>query len=229
MCLIALAHRASPQYAFVLAANRDEDYTRPTFDAHFWSDAPDVLAGRDALHGGTWLAVSRGGRFAAVTNLRGAAQRSRSRGALVSDFVRGGDDVHAYADDVARHADEYSGFHLLAGTIGGDAMYIAPDAQFELAPGVHAVSNAPRGEEWPKTAFAAEFMEHALSLPRDAIADALLAFLTTPRNTGAIESEVFITGERYGTRSSTVIVATQDEVLFVEQSGGARRDFRFGR
>ena len=84
MCLIAFAHRASERFPFVLAANRDEDYTRATHDAHFWSDAPVILGGRDALHGGSWLAVSRGGRFAAVTNLRGAVPRGRSRGALLT-------------------------------------------------------------------------------------------------------------------------------------------------
>src|SRR5688572_16164 len=80
MCLIALAHRASPRFPLVIAANRDEDYQRATHDAHHWPDAPDVVGGRDGLYGGTWLAVRRGGRFAAVTNLRGAERKTRSRG-----------------------------------------------------------------------------------------------------------------------------------------------------
>jgi uncharacterized protein with NRDE domain len=230
MCLIALAHGVSDRFPFVLAANRDEDYERPTLDAHFWADAPDVLGGRDALHGGSWLAISRAGRFAAVTNLRGAVQRSRSRGALVSEFVKMDVDVHAYAAEVARHAEEYSGFHLLAGTIGGAMMYIAPDLQEELAPGVYAVSNAPRGEEWPKMQLARNAMEHALMLPdEEAVSEELMHFLTTPRGTGRVESEAFIVGERYGTRSSTVIVATVSEILFVEESGGERRMFRMTR
>src|SRR5204863_200004 len=72
MCLIALAHRASEKYPFVLAANRDEDYERDTRVAQVWEDAPEVVGGRDALYGGSWLAIARNGRFAAVTNLRGA-------------------------------------------------------------------------------------------------------------------------------------------------------------
>jgi uncharacterized protein with NRDE domain len=233
MCLIALSHRASARFPFVLAANRDEDYLRPTDDAHFWVDALDVLGGRDALHGGSWLAVSRGGRFAAVTNLRGAAQRSRSRGALVSAFVTGTVEVHEYAAEVARHAEEYSGFHLLAGTIGGEAMYIAPHEKRVLAPGIYSVSNAPAGEQWPKMELAVAAMTSAVAL--DDPIDDLLTFLSTSHG-GAVESEAFIAGDRYGTRSSTVIAATANELVFVEQSyarGGAAqgepRRFRVAR
>lgn len=217
MCLIAFAHRASARYPFLFAANRDEDYERPTLDADFWSDAPDILGGRDALHGGTWLAVSRAGRFAAVTNLRGAIPRSRSRGALVSDFVRTDIDVRAYADEVARHAGEYSGFHLLAGTIGGEAMYIAPQEQKLLAPGVYSVSNAPVGESWPKMDRAVAAMTSALALENPI--DNLLTFLSTPHG-GTFESEAFIAGDRYGTRSSTVIAASATGLVFVERSYG---------
>lgn len=230
MCLIALAHRASDRFPFVLAANRDEDYARPTHDAHVWPDAPEVLGGRDALHGGTWLAISRSGRFAAVTNLRGAVPRARSRGALVSEFVRHDFDVYDYANDVARHADEYSGFHLLAGVMGGEAMYIAPDRQYALDAGIHAVSNAPHGEHWLKVDLASEAMTRALTQQNvTAITDELLAFLTTSRGTGTVESEVFIVSERYGTRSSTVIVATTEEILFTEMSRGERREFGITR
>ncbi|HEV8657635.1 MAG TPA: NRDE family protein, partial [Thermoanaerobaculia bacterium] len=58
MCLIAIAFRAS-KFRLVIAANRDEDHDRPTLAAHFWTDAPNILGGRDALHGGSWLAMTR--------------------------------------------------------------------------------------------------------------------------------------------------------------------------
>jgi len=233
MCLIVLAHRVSVRDPFLLAANRDEDYERPARDAHFWADAPDVLGGRDALHGGSWLAVSRAGRFAAVTNLRGAVPRARSRGALVSAFVTTDIDVRDYAGEVARHAGEYSGFHLLAGTIGGEVMYIAPNEQRTLPPGVHSLSNAPAGEQWPKMDLAVEAMQSALAL-EDPMAN-LLTFLSTSHG-GPIESEAFIAGDRYGTRSSAVIVATAHEIVFTEQcyargglAQGGPRTFRIAR
>ena len=42
----------------------------PTAIADFWEDHPTILAGRDLLQMGTWLGVTKGGRFAALTNYR---------------------------------------------------------------------------------------------------------------------------------------------------------------
>lgn len=237
MCLIAIAHRASERYPLVIAANRDEDYERPTLDAHVWADAPDVIGGRDAVHGGAWLAVTRSGRFAAVTNLRGAEARVRSRGFLVRDFVTTAVDVRTYSSAIGHDAAEYAGFHLLAGEAGGEAMYIAPEEQHELAPGVHGLSNAPRGEQWPKTAIAAQRLQSALHATNvDVLLDELMQFLCTPRGSDSVESEVFIRGDRYGTRSSAVIVVTMGGTLFAEQSyarggtvQGERRTMRLPR
>ena len=231
MCLIALAHRASSPFPLIIAANRDEDHDRATLDAHRWIDAPHVVGGKDALHGGTWLAIRDDGRFAAVTNLRGATPRTRSRGFLVRDFVISDVAVATYAQRIAAEADEYAGFHLLAGDAGGELMYIAPELQTPLAPGVHAFSNAPAGEEWPKVATAIEELGRRASSPAsvDALIDELMRFLSTPRGTTSPMSEVFIRGDRYGTRSSTVVIATGTEIVFAEQSyarGGARAGAR---
>src|SRR6202035_5668111 len=103
MCLIAIAHRVSKEWPLVIAANRDEQYARPTRAAHAWKENPEVIGGRDLRAGGSWLAVRRGGRFAAVTNVRGVGRGGRfagvttvrgvggeggpSRGLLVSGFV----------------------------------------------------------------------------------------------------------------------------------------------
>ena len=70
MCLILLAWRAHPEYPLVFAANRDEVYERPSAAAGFWRGEPHVFGGRDLKQGGTWLGLTRGGRFAAVTNYR---------------------------------------------------------------------------------------------------------------------------------------------------------------
>ena len=234
MCLIALAHLASSTFPLVIAANRDEDHERPTRDAHVWAEQPEVVGGTDALFGGSWLAVRRGGRFAAVTNLRGAVRRSRSRGALVRDFVTGEQSPEAYGEQIASVAEEYAGFHLLAGVAGTTVQYIAPELQAPLAAGVHAFSNAPRGETWPKVPAAIEGLRNVLSLSEpEVLIEELMRFLSTPRGTDSPLSEVFIRGNRYGTRSSTVVVATGTGILFAEQSfspGGAphgdRRTFR---
>jgi uncharacterized protein with NRDE domain len=229
MCLIVLAHLAAARFPFLLAANRDEDHERPSHAAAFWPDAPHVLGGRDAVHDGSWLAIANNGRFAAVTNLRGAQRRTRSRGALVRDFVTSSVDARAFADSILADASEYAGFHLLAGAIGSEIVHITPESWMPLPAGIHAISNAPLGEEWPKTSIAAAEMASVLRLEDgEGMGEELMRFLTTPRGTGHVESEIFIAGERYGTRASTVIVATGEEVVFTERGfgrgggGGAR-------
>lgn len=67
MCLIVFALDCHPRYRLVLAANRDEYFSRPTAPAAYWPDAPQVLAGRDLAAGGTWLGVTTTGRLAADT------------------------------------------------------------------------------------------------------------------------------------------------------------------
>jgi uncharacterized protein with NRDE domain len=211
MCLIVLAHRVSKQFPLILAANRDEDYDRPSHEAQFWTDFPDVYGGRDAMLGGSWLAITRGGRFAAVTNLRGAVRRARSRGFLVRDFVTQG----LLPDDVS----EYSGFHLLAGHAGGAIQYVSAHESTTLDPGIHVLSNAGAGEWWPKMEAAREAMQRLVALDDgQALTRSLLDFLQAPRGFGTPEREVFIAGERYGTRASTVLLASDSGIRFTEQS-----------
>jgi len=215
MCLIGLAHRVSARFPLILAANRDEDYERPTRDAHFWDDAPDVFGGRDALHGGGWLAITRGGRFAAVTNLHGAirAPRNRSRGELVRRFVTSSVAALDYARDVERHLDEYTPFHLLVGEAGGAAVHVFERAM-PLAAGVYGISNTPFGAPSAKIDAMVDRMRIAAAAgDRNAIVDDLLSFLAS--------RDAFVDGARYGTRASTVIVASAGEILFVEKTRGA--------
>jgi uncharacterized protein with NRDE domain len=234
MCLVVIAHRASAAFPLVIAANRDESYDRATAAADFWHDAPHILAGRDLVLGGTWMGVTRSGRFAAVTNLRGAVRKPRSRGFLVRDFLAGDASPDACAADVIRHADAYSGFHLVLGLAGESLAYASTEAVRTLPPGIHAFSNAPSGESWPKTTAAEEAMTDVLNEQSDpsALAAVLLTFLSTRRGTGHVESEPFIPGVQYGTRSSTIVVVDAKRgMLFVEQTwlphgeAGGRREW----
>jgi uncharacterized protein with NRDE domain len=228
MCLIALAHNAHPTLPLVLAANRDEDYDRPTLAAGWWNDAPNVVGGRDARHRGSWLAVTSSGRVAAVTNVRGGENpKGRSRGLLVSDYVKSSVDPASFARNVADHAADYAGFHLVTGIIGGTFVHSGSDVR-TIAPGsIFAISNGPIDSKWEKAAQAEKVVSDLLDLTSDPqlITLSLLQFLGTPSPGAAgIEGQVFVTSPRYGTRSSTVIVATADEIHFTERSysrGGA--------
>ncbi|HEY8181575.1 MAG TPA: NRDE family protein [Thermoanaerobaculia bacterium] len=218
MCLIVIAHDASAKFPLVIAANRDELYARPTRPAHMWEDDPRVIGGRDLRAGGSWLALRRGGRFAAITNVRGVGREEGgpSRGLLVADFVRGDDAPMDYARSI--RGDEYAGFHLIVGD--GDVVHFSNGGEPELIEGVFAISNGRPGTHWPKVDLARDFLAGALDRHpnADALANDLLRFLSTSRGT-AIDGEVFVTSENYGTRSSTVIIG---DALFVEQNYGPR-------
>ena len=152
MCLLVIAIGEHPELPLVVAGNRDEFHDRPTQDAHWWPDNPDVLGGRDLQAGGTWLAVNRGGRFAAVTNYRDAQHESGkllSRGHLVTEFLASGESPRAYLDTI--DGERYAGFNLLVAA-GDSAAYLsnrgAPTRDLES--GIYGLSNATLDDAWSK-------------------------------------------------------------------------------
>lgn len=154
MCLILLAYQVIPGVRLQLAANRDELFARPTQPAGWWADHPDILAGRDLTAGGTWLGVSRSGRFAAITNFRDPASRrddAPSRGALVGDFLLGTETPAAYIERISPGMARYNGFSLLLGNVAG-LWFVSnrSNESFEIPPGVHGLSNHLLNEPWPK-------------------------------------------------------------------------------
>jgi uncharacterized protein with NRDE domain len=118
MCLIVIAWRARPDLPLLVAANRDEWRDRPAEPAHWWPDAPSILAGRDLEARGTWMGVTREGRCAAVTNFRDPSDRrstARSRGGLVTEFLVSSESPERYLARVADEAGAYNGFNLIVG------------------------------------------------------------------------------------------------------------------
>ena len=222
MCLVALAWKAHPDFPLVVAANRDEWRARPAAPAHWWEDRPGLLAGRDLEAGGTWMGVTRGGRFCAVTNFRDPSDKrgdARSRGELVADFLSGIDSPAAYCDSLARRAGDYNGFNLLAGDDAGAhwASNRGGSAR-RLAAGVHGLSNALLDTPWPKLvrtthavrAWLAEGDADTAPLfaalaDRARPADAELPDTGVTRDWERLLSSAFIVSERYGTRCSTVL------------------------
>lgn len=251
MCLIALAYRVHPDYPLVLVANRDEYYQRPTQVAGWWSDSPDVLAGRDQSGGGTWLGVTRSGRWAAVTNYRdgNAESAMRSRGDLVRAFLQGSQSAAAYADAVARNGSLYGGFNLLLGS-PGELVYCSnrtPGIR-AVAPGVHTLSNHLLDTSWPKARLARQNLVARLRcrgavtprqlLPllahRGRFADHLLPSTGVEIEWERALSAPFIVTEDYGTRCTSVLLLNAShQVSFLEQTYVAGvavdgpREFRF--
>lgn len=251
MCLIVLAWRAHADLPLVVAANRDEWRDRPARPAHWWPDRPAILAGRDLQAQGTWMGLSRSGRFAAVTNFRDPSDRrtsAKSRGALVAEFLAGGARPVDYLESLARTAGEYNAFNLILGDAQGLWYYGSRDGVVRaIEPGIHGLSNHRLDEPWPKVTRGREAMAGAIVDPDPA--PALFAMLSDatgvpderlPDTGVGLEWErrlapPLITGADYGTRASTVVVVSADGAARFEErtrdAGGAvvsTASFRIG-
>lgn len=240
MCLILLAFRAHEHYPLVVAANRDEHHHRPAAAAAFWDDHPQIYGGRDLEKGGTWMGITRAGRFAAVTNYREgqpAPAAPRSRGALVSGFLTGECAAQDFAGAIAPAQDQYGGFGLLAGNLESLAFYSNRGASATaVAPGIHGLSNHLLDTPWPKIRRGTAVLHAALTSTdeaalvtalfdalgdRTAADDSHLPVTGIPRQRERELSPAFICGEHYGTRASTVmLVHASGDVLFHEKRYG---------
>lgn len=244
MCLLLCAYNTHPRFPVILAANRDEFHARPALVADFWEDAPWVLGGRDLQGQGTWLAVTKEKRFAAITNFREEKKISLgapSRGWLVSDFLKKNISPLAYAKEVLAKADAFAGFNLLLGD-RESLLHVTnrplPTLRL-LPPGIHGISNGELDEPWPKLVrakarFAAIVEESAKNLDfpdpfalltlladKDPAPDADL-----PQGTGIpLEweralSAIFVHAPAYGTRTSTLAFLGEGEGFFLEVTYG---------
>jgi uncharacterized protein with NRDE domain len=249
MCLILFAFKTSSRYPLVVAANRDESYARPTAAAAFWGDHPDIYAGRDLDMGGTWMGLTRGGRFAAVTNFRdgypnGRGAAPRSRGDLAGGFLTGDLDARSYLDSVATRQKEYSGFSTLAGDL--DALWYLSNygnGVQNVTPGVHGLSNHLLDTPWPKVVAGRAELTALLDSGAntttlaeklfDMLADRSVAPANQLPDTGVgivrekqLGPKFIARDDRYGTRASTVIIVDHNgEVTYAERSFGGHGVF----
>ncbi|MFZ2631149.1 MAG: NRDE family protein [Desulfosalsimonadaceae bacterium] len=249
MCLIVIAIRTHPIYPLVIAANRDEFYHRPTAPLSFWEDhgdgMADVLAGRDLQGHGTWLGVTAGGRFAAITNYRepnAMDPGAVSRGLLVSDFLLSDTSPEDYLKSIADSGKTYNGFNLVVGNILDSEMRLLPELWWysnkkneilNIPTGVHAISNHLMDTPWPKTRKTTEGIRKILADPKPINPEPifnLLADTSRPPDaelpdTGVglewerVLSSVFVVSPVYGTRSSAVILVNRSgRLTFFERT-----------
>lgn len=243
MCLILFAYRSHPDRPLVLAANRDEFYARPTRPAHWWEDSTpaEIFGGRDQEAHGTWLAVSRDGRLAAVTNWtedKTAPKPPGSRGDLPRQFLTGTRPAQDFVATI--DLDRYAGFNFIAYD-GRELIYTSnrTNEVRHLGAGVYGLTNTrlgpphgtpnaephmPAYQQWPKAVFGAAALA---AIVNEASTDDLIQLLGQPHLPLETPSDrelapersyspCFIHGSDYGTRASTAIILGRDSLEFVE-------------
>lgn len=239
MCLIVFRWQPDSAEPLTLLSNRDEFYQRPSLSAHYWPDAPDIYAGRDQEKQGTWLGVSKQGRFSAVTNFReaGSAQTDlRSRGEIVTQFLSSKASAQGFAETLQDQFAHYPGFNALCFD-GEQLLYLsnrADQAYQALNAGIYGLSNGLLDSNWPKVRRLKQAFTEELSKQDEPNSDARLLALLQDRqlaedhalpDTGVgleIErmlSSIYIASEGYGTRTSTLLRLNKaDEFSITERN-----------
>lgn len=238
MCLILMAYQTHPSYPLIIVANRDEFFQRPTERAHWWTQYPDMLAGRDIRGNGSWLGVGKSGRFAALTNYRDGfdlKKNAPTRGALVTRYINEIKDTEAYFEALKASAELYNGYNLL--TYDGQRLSHFSNINqrvTEITPGIHGLSNALLNSDWQKInkgkakleALVARITKAApfdidaafdMMLDEAKAPDDLLPQTGVPYEWEKELSSMCIKTETYGTRCSTVVVWDKQGGIYFEE------------
>lgn len=238
MCLIVFAYKSHPEFPLIVVANRDEFYARATRPAHFWTEYPQVFAGRDldSKEQGTWMGVNSAGRFAAVTNFRemdfNETTSKRSRGELTANFLSSNTPVTHYLETIEKEANNYKGFNLLLWDT--ENLFYASNRDKKtqaLKPGIYGLSNGALDSPWPKVLQAKQQLTTQLQqsfnaetllkvmLNREQASDDQLPDTGIDIESERLLSACFIQSDSYGTRSSTVLLINKsNEMIFLEQN-----------
>ena len=254
MCLIVFSilkkknfNIPGSRFSINLMANRDEYYERPTSSMDWWNDKP-ILAGRDEQAGGTWLGVSKDGRFAAITNYKeegSPAKYELSRGKLITDFLEEkGLSAREYLASLK--GDSFSGFNLLVSDFEGVHSYSNRRKGIEtVTEGVHALGNRFLNSNTEKVIKIKSDFTEFKKFPTNKE----FAFKMMSESSGHLEAETqaelkkhdyqeipyrFITSNFYGTRCTTLLTMDGSGKINASEQNyleggrvGQRKDFEF--
>ncbi|XP_060699413.1 transport and Golgi organization protein 2 homolog isoform X1 [Hemiscyllium ocellatum] len=241
MCIIFFQfkpHSASA-YRLILAANRDEDYSRPTKPADFWETDCNILSGLDmekGKEGGTWLGISKKGRFAALTNYLQPINslNALGRGHLVANFLTEEADGLTYLKKVSSEGHLYNGFNLITAEFNNtkeDTMcYYGNKSGQEpktLEPGIYGLSNSLLETPWKKLVYGKKLFTDTIKQCNELSSESLVEELIKMLNNEEFQlpapdieeqgqdfirpilkeiSALFVRTSSYGTRTNTVIL-----------------------
>ena len=230
MCIAYLALATDSKWPLIIAANRDEQHTRPTRPAGPWPEQPAIYGGLDLEAGGTWFAIHQHGRFALLTNHRNLSHAlplmPRSRGFLCKDFVENQVSPLAYLSALQSESEHYAGFNLIVGQWQAqqakwECYYFSnhlKQAPQQLHPGHYVLSNHFLNTPWPKSQRLAENLTNYVQTCSPTNSSAIFQILQDktlapahllPQTGLSLEQELllsspFIVSPAYGTRSSSV-------------------------
>ena len=240
MCTLAIYLRQFEKYPLVVAANRDEHFTRASEAPKIWNADPAMLAGKDLVAGGTWLGVNATGLAAAIVNRRIQTEppaAPRSRGQLCLDMLQTATLGDARAALPYEDAGRYQPFLLLVATAEGAFAAYNAGSEVELIkvrPGLHVFSNtsfteqdgkkleharqrfAAAGEALAPMLSEADSLEPAVRILRDALGDHTAG--ETADTKGALC--VHVPGADYGTVSSSIVFQSQNNKFYFYHAPG---------
>mgnify|MGYP005620314337 FL=1 len=229
MCLILLSKPSLGDYKFVLTSNRDEFYERKTKNMFWWNNVDGLLAGQDLEQGGTWLGITKSGRFAAVTNVREFYQIDKkenflSRGDLVKNFLNSSLPPEEYVQKV--EANKYMGFNLVVSDLKYFSI-ISSQGIESFNQELVVVGNRALNTETKKLNNAKEDFKSILN--QAFTHQDLIELMQKPKknyefnleqinqNHGSEFDSRFITSDIYGTRSTTVITIDRKDTVKVTE------------
>jgi uncharacterized protein with NRDE domain len=235
MCILFVAVNQHKDYPLIIAANRDEFFNRETSQSHIWGGEQGIIAGKDLQAGGTWMGINKNGYLASLTNIRDPHKLNANaitRGELVSHYLK--KPVNNYHQTLSTSKDNYNGYNLLFGKWNTLAVYNNHLNQIQqLTDGYYGLSNASLNSPWPKINKGVGKLEEycqdghdinpdilfKLLLDKSLAADEDLPQTGIPIDWERRLSSIFILGDEYGTRSSTVLkIDKQHNVQWYERT-----------
>ncbi|KAF5893718.1 transport and Golgi organization protein 2 isoform X1, partial [Clarias magur] len=245
MCIIFFKFDPRPAsknaYRLILAANRDEIYSRPSKAADWWGVGKEILSGLDleeGKEGGSWLGISKRGKLSALTNYleHKVNPDALGRGFLVSNYMTENVDGFAYLRKVSSEGQLYNGFNLLTADFRAneDTMcYYGNRGSPEpvrLKAGIYGLSNSLLDTPWRKVQHGKQRFTSVVNktLPPEGLVQELLQVLNdeelnTPdpmqesQGEGSLKewvkalSAVCVRAPGYGTRTNTVILIDSED------------------
>ncbi|OJF97018.1 NRDE family protein [Alkalibacterium sp. 20] len=236
MCLITISFKQHPSYPLIIVQNRDESYIRESQPIHIWGDFPDIIAGRDTLHGGTWAGITKSGRVASLTNRPfeefSAGEDSLSRGKLVKDFLAGHDSPEAFLHYMRVNRFNYDSYQLVFGTVDDLHVYSnATDQHRVLQPGLHSLSNTNDDLSSHKVIRSLDLVGEYLKSHPEPILDDLLTLYNDKKQADRLKripeylsmdlalkhSSIFVEGDKFGTVNTTALSVHKDKTVKMKE------------